>query len=315
MTKPTDHDLDEPIQEARSEGFFGLAVELARRHMHANPEDIDAQFLLGVCLLEADQYPESRRTLESVLPKCSDAARPWVLLNLALVCKLSGDLEKGHEYASKAIAEGPEDAEHYAELAQILQAEGKRADAEACLRKGLAAEARPESDLLLPLARLLCTRHALEEAAACARQVVEEHPDNEDAAVLLQDIEELAKLTGVDLGTQEDEGDDKQEEDEDEPEEPRQITANIEWQFFAEIVAGTKKIEYRDATEHWHKKIEKAGSPPFHLRLINGMRQRAPELTVVVNRVLLDVGELVFELHLGEIIDLQNWDEKRRPSR
>jgi hypothetical protein len=136
------------------------------------------------------------------------------------------------------------------------------------------------------------------------------HPEDEEAAVLREDIEAVAGLQGIDLPADAAEGADEEDEDEAEDDGPRRITANIERKFFAAIAAGRKKIEYRDATEHWHKKIEQAGKPPFHLRLINGMQKRAPELSVVVERVLLDVGELVYELHLGEVIDLQNWDLK-----
>jgi hypothetical protein len=47
------------------------------------------------------------------------------------------------------------------------------------------------------------------------------------------------------------------------------ITATIEREWLAEIIAGTKKIEYRKVKPYWTKRFEKV-SVPFELRLLNG---------------------------------------------
>jgi len=52
------------------------------------------------------------------------------------------------------------------------------------------------------------------------------------------------------------------------------ITTTIEREWLAEIIAGTKKIEYRQIKPYWTRRFEKV-SVPFELRLLNGMNPAA----------------------------------------
>jgi hypothetical protein len=61
------------------------------------------------------------------------------------------------------------------------------------------------------------------------------------------------------------------------------ITTTIERQWLAQIVAGTKKIEYRQIKPYWTKRFAKV-SVPFELRLLNGMNPPVPEVTVLIHR-------------------------------
>jgi hypothetical protein len=63
-----------------------------------------------------------------------------------------------------------------------------------------------------------------------------------------------------------------------------QITTTIERRYFACIVAGKKKTEYRQIKPYWTKRLEKV-SRPFELRLRNGMTPPVPEVTVPIHRV------------------------------
>ena len=50
---------------------------------------------------------------------------------------------------------------------------------------------------------------------------------------------------------------------------------------------------------------------PFLLRLINGMTKNAPEVTVVVDKVVKKTKDGYYELHLGRIRQVKNWNRKR----
>jgi hypothetical protein len=90
------------------------------------------------------------------------------------------------------------------------------------------------------------------------------------------------------------------------------ITATIKRQFLAQIVLGTKKIEYREIKPYWTKKFDIV-SRPFILRLINGMRKKAPEVTVRIKRIT--VGD-AYELRIDKILQVKNWPSKsRKPSK
>lgn len=87
----------------------------------------------------------------------------------------------------------------------------------------------------------------------------------------------------------------------------KKITTTIKRQFFKEIVAKRKLIEYREIKDYWQKRF--AGiETPFLLRLINGMSKTAPEVTLEVFNIVENRETGDFELHLGRILEIKNWD-------
>ncbi len=88
------------------------------------------------------------------------------------------------------------------------------------------------------------------------------------------------------------------------------ITTTIERQWLREIAAGRKRVEYRDLKPYWTERLSKV-KPPFELRLINGMQAKAPEITVLVRRIGKNVRDRCYELHIGKIISLKNWNLRR----
>ena len=93
------------------------------------------------------------------------------------------------------------------------------------------------------------------------------------------------------------------------------LTTTIKRQWLAKIIAGTKKIEYRELKPYWIERLAKY-TLPFRLRMINGMRKNAPEVTVLIENV--DIGhepgfseEPVYCLHISKVVSYKNWDKKR----
>ena len=87
------------------------------------------------------------------------------------------------------------------------------------------------------------------------------------------------------------------------------ITTTIKREFLREIVAGRKKIEYRELKPYWTKMLEGV-TTPFELHLINGMSERAPRVLVIVRRVRKNTRERQYELHLGKILKVQYWNRR-----
>lgn len=87
------------------------------------------------------------------------------------------------------------------------------------------------------------------------------------------------------------------------------VTMNIKREFFREIVAKRKRVEYRAMSPYWQKRLNGI-EPPFLLRLINGMRSDSPEVYVVVEKLTRNSRQQQFELHLGRIRRLIRWDRK-----
>jgi hypothetical protein len=80
------------------------------------------------------------------------------------------------------------------------------------------------------------------------------------------------------------------------------ITTTIKLEWLGEIAAGRKRVEYREIKPYWIRRLSKI-EPPFELRPINGMQSKAPELTVVVQRVRKNSRSGFFELLLGKVVD------------
>lgn len=93
------------------------------------------------------------------------------------------------------------------------------------------------------------------------------------------------------------------------------ITTTIKREYLREIIAGRKRVEYREIKPYWTKRFDGL-SRPFLLRMINGMQAKAPELTVVVRGIRTNKRTGNYELQLGQLMQVKYWDRKReRPSR
>lgn len=88
------------------------------------------------------------------------------------------------------------------------------------------------------------------------------------------------------------------------------LTTTIEREWLAQIVAGTKKWEYRQIKPYWTKRL-KSVKKPFELRLINGMNRPIPEVTVLIDRVRTDRNNRVYALHIKRVLEFKHWDKKR----
>ncbi len=89
------------------------------------------------------------------------------------------------------------------------------------------------------------------------------------------------------------------------------LTMNIERPYFAAIVAGTKRVEYRRRSKFWKRRIEPL-TTPFKLRLLNGMTHPIPEAVVIVTRATRDHGGREYRLHLGRVLRVRRWDRRRQ---
>ena len=89
------------------------------------------------------------------------------------------------------------------------------------------------------------------------------------------------------------------------------ITTTIKREFLAEIVSGEKLWEYRDAKSYWRRRLAHVARP-FELRMINGMRRRAPEVTVLIDKVTESKKHHEFRLRIAKVLSVKNWDRTRQ---
>jgi len=92
------------------------------------------------------------------------------------------------------------------------------------------------------------------------------------------------------------------------------ITTTLEREYFAEIVAGTKRIEYREMKPYWTTRLNQV-QVPFRLILRNGMTPPVPVLTVRIDRVEPNLRTREYELHIGRILRVEHWDRKKKKPR
>lgn len=89
------------------------------------------------------------------------------------------------------------------------------------------------------------------------------------------------------------------------------LTTTIKRPWLAEIVAGTKKIEYRQIKPYWTKRLKNIGLP-FELRLMNGMNPPIPEVTVLIHRITKNHRLKKYELHIKSVLGFKHWDKRRQ---
>ena len=87
------------------------------------------------------------------------------------------------------------------------------------------------------------------------------------------------------------------------------LTTTIKREWLREIIAGRKRVEYRQLKPYWTKKLATV-KVPFSLRLINGMSKNAPEVTVVVNRVHKNSRTRQYELRIGRVVRVKRWNRR-----
>jgi hypothetical protein len=92
------------------------------------------------------------------------------------------------------------------------------------------------------------------------------------------------------------------------------ITTTIKRPWLAEIIAGKKKIEYREIKPYWTKRL-KSVDLPLELRLINGMNPPVPEVTVLVHKITINRRERVYEFHIKKVLGFRHWDKRRQMPR
>ena len=93
------------------------------------------------------------------------------------------------------------------------------------------------------------------------------------------------------------------------------ITTTLKREWFAKIVDGSKRVEYREIKPYWTKRLA-AVKTPFVLVLRNGMTPPVPVVTVRIDRVVPSprgrVRKGKYELHIGRVLKVEHWDRKAR---
>ena len=96
------------------------------------------------------------------------------------------------------------------------------------------------------------------------------------------------------------------------------ITTTLKRRWFAEIVAGTKRVEYREIKPYWTSRLLKVKTP-FRLVLRNGMNPPIPVLTVRIDKVTPKPDQRrrsgTYALRIGRILKIEHWDRKRNGSK
>lgn len=88
---------------------------------------------------------------------------------------------------------------------------------------------------------------------------------------------------------------------------PTTLHLNLHREFFAQIAAGTKRIEYRRQTVYWRRRLE--GRHYDLIQFRNGYATKAPEMQVEFCGVrrIRKWGKPVYALRLGRILKIKRW--------
>jgi hypothetical protein len=92
------------------------------------------------------------------------------------------------------------------------------------------------------------------------------------------------------------------------------ITTTLKREWFAQIVAGTKRVEYREIKPYWTTRLRQV-RVPFRLVLRNGMSPPIPVVTVRIDRISPSPKGSkrsgTYALHIGKILRVEHWDRRK----
>lgn len=86
---------------------------------------------------------------------------------------------------------------------------------------------------------------------------------------------------------------------------------NLNREYFAQIAARTKRIEYREQTPYWKRRLE--GRKYEVIQFRNGYATKAPEMQVEFGgvRKVRKWGGRYYAIRLGRILKLKRWRATR----
>jgi hypothetical protein len=87
----------------------------------------------------------------------------------------------------------------------------------------------------------------------------------------------------------------------------RVLHMNLHREFFAAIIAGTKRMEYRDHSPHWRSRLEDREYDVIQFR--NGYARNAPVMVVEFRGVGQEGrgNSAKYAIRLGRILSLKRW--------
>jgi hypothetical protein len=88
----------------------------------------------------------------------------------------------------------------------------------------------------------------------------------------------------------------------DPPAKQAELSLNLYREHFVAILDGTKKIEYREKTAFWDRRLK--GKNYTHIRFGNGYAKAVPEMVVELKEIVEKKDK--YELHLGKIVEKRN---------
>jgi ASC-1-like (ASCH) protein len=94
----------------------------------------------------------------------------------------------------------------------------------------------------------------------------------------------------------------------------RVLQLNLHREFFAAIAARKKRIEYRDQTDYWKRRLE--GRQYDVIRFRNGYATKAPEMLVEFRglRRYRRGRNAYYAIRLGRVLRMRRWRNGLAPS-
>lgn len=168
-------DLLDQARKHQQGGDLVQAEALCRQVLQANPQQVDAMYLLALVAFQVGRHDQAIELAQQMLQFKPDCTEAYNLLGVTLA--LAGRLDEAASCYLHAVWFQPGNAEAHNNLGMVYHAQGKREEALTCFRQ--AVQLKPD---LVPalenLGRALKDQGLLIEAIGCYRRMVEMQPDN-----------------------------------------------------------------------------------------------------------------------------------------
>jgi tetratricopeptide (TPR) repeat protein len=184
------------IYHAWDKKLYGYGIELARKYLHAYPEDGVAWLLFAQVLTPLSRFAEAEVAFDNAFAYTEERWKHSIFAGRAKMYERQGKYLEAESWYRKAAAAAPDYAFNYVYLGILAFRRGDFALAEQMQRQGTTcSKGECMDECYGNLGSVFVAQERYEEAEACYLKALEIDPDYKWTKLRLRDVRKILKLT------------------------------------------------------------------------------------------------------------------------
>jgi tetratricopeptide (TPR) repeat protein len=183
------------IERADKRGLSMCSIELATQLVADYPDHGRAWFELALATYPIARYSDALSALRRGLRLCPPGKRHVVYAQFGHLYRQKGEFRRAEVWYRKALAGDPEDATWHIFLGALLAVSGRLKEAEAAHREATRCSEGCIDEAFFNLGLVIRAQGRYKEAQACFQKALKLSPNDKEARLHLNDMEQVLILT------------------------------------------------------------------------------------------------------------------------